>query len=229
MKYLFVLSLIPLFASISMTDVPTTTKAKLIYVGDPMCSWCYGFSPELTKALQSLEDQVDLELIMGGLRPYNTQTMKDLGDFLKEHWQEVSHRSGQPFQYEILKDHHFVYDTEPACRAVRVARALAPNKELAFFKAIQDAFYAQNQNTNQIDTYLAIAQKLDIDQEKFQKAFSSEEMKVAVRRDFERAAEMGIRGFPSMVLQKGEKLFLIANGYRTAEQIIEAVEQRLEK
>ena len=132
----------------SQSSLMSQTKAKLIYVGDPMCSWCYGIADELTKTVESLGADTDLQLIMGGLRPYNTETMKDLGDFLKEHWDHVNQASGQPFNYGILQDHSFVYDTEPPSRAVLVVRKLKPEQELAFFKSIQTAFYKDNKNTN---------------------------------------------------------------------------------
>lgn len=196
---------------------------KLVYIGDPMCSWCYGFSPELEKSLIELENKVDFELVMGGLRPYNTQTMKDLGDFLKGHWEEVNHRSGQKFKYEILKDQSFVYDTEPPSRAVLVMRKLNPEKEFEFFKAIQKAFYQENKNTNKVETYLELAKKYGIKQQTFKAEFESEELKKAIKEDFEKARKMGITGFPSMILEKNGKYHLISNGYTKAEEIVEKV------
>ncbi len=198
-------------------------KPTLIYVGDPMCSWCYGFSPEFSEAVDKLGETIELEMVMGGLRPYNTQTMKDLDDFLTHHWEEVSERSGQPFKYDILKDYTFVYDTEPACRAVCVVRDLAPEKELAFFKAIQTAFYYENKNTGAIDTYLDICKKMDINPKAFLTAFDSDKMKNAVREDFTVSAEMGVRGFPTVILKKDGKYIMIANGYTTAENVMQKV------
>ena len=28
-------------------------RDTLIYIGDPMCSWCYGFAPEMDKILEA--------------------------------------------------------------------------------------------------------------------------------------------------------------------------------
>ena len=42
-----------------------TLVRKLIYVGDPMCSWCWGFAPEI----ESLADDYPIEVVVGGLRP----------------------------------------------------------------------------------------------------------------------------------------------------------------
>lgn len=202
-------------------------KAKLIYVGDPMCSWCYGFSEEFSETVNQLGNKVELQMIMGGLRPYNTETMKELGGFLKGHWNEVHERSGQPFKYDIISDNSFVYDTEPPSRAVRAVRDIAPDKEWAFFKAVQKAFYAENKDTHDVHTYLEIAKEMGIDEQALQKAFESEEMKTAVRNDFTTAAEMGIRGFPAVVLQVGDKSYLVANGYMTSEKLLEIVQAQL--
>jgi putative protein-disulfide isomerase len=36
---------------------------QLIYVADPMCSWCYGFGPEL-QALLELMPEANLDIIV---------------------------------------------------------------------------------------------------------------------------------------------------------------------
>ena len=46
----------------------------LIYFSDPMCSWCYGFGPELSKLVERRPD-LKLSPVMGGLRPYNRAPM----------------------------------------------------------------------------------------------------------------------------------------------------------
>ena len=115
-------------------------KTTIIYIGDPMCSWCYGFAPEITKVKEQYK-QLDFKLILGGLRPGGTEKIQGMDMFLRHHWKEVNKKSGQPFSYEILKQKDFVYDTEPACRAVVVARELKPGIELDFFRAIQTQNY----------------------------------------------------------------------------------------
>ena len=50
---------------------------NLIYVADPMCSWCYGFGKTLSdlQGTPAAGEQFALTLVMGGLRPYTTQPM----------------------------------------------------------------------------------------------------------------------------------------------------------
>lgn len=205
-----------------MSGVSAQKEATLIYVGDPMCSWCYGFAPELKSAAAELREEVDIEIVMGGLRPYNTQKMTDLADFLKGHWEEVHERSGQQFTYDVLQK-DWAYDTEPPARAFTVFRDMNPAESLAFFEDLQKTFYLDNKNMNQAETYASLARKYGLDSEEFIKKFESEVYKNRVRQDFETAAQLGIRGFPSMVLKKGDEYVLIANGYTTAAHITSTV------
>ena len=203
-------------------------KPVLIYIGDPLCSWCYGFSPEISKAVEQLGSTVDFQLVMGGLRPYNTETMVDLGDFLKEHWDHVSQRSDVTFRYEILKDESFVYDTEPPCRAVVVMRKLRPDKEFEFFKAVQKAFYYENENTGDVNTYLAMMSDFGVDPVLFKTSFESEEMKMAVKTDFQLSSSLGVSGFPSTVLKYNGKYYQISNGFVQSDELVESVKSRIQ-
>ena len=216
-----------IFSFLIQTTSMSQTEATLIYVGDPMCSWCYGVAPELNKVVDQLGEGVEFQLLMGGLRPYNTQTVKELGSFLKEHWEHVAEKSGQLFSYGILENVNILYDTEPPSRAVLVVRKMKPEKEYAFFKAVQKTFYVDNQDMNQVATYLPLIEAIGIDAEEFSTAFNSEEMKAAVRRDFEVAAEMGVRGFPTIILKKGEQYHLIANGYARSETMLATLKELL--
>ncbi|MCZ6504367.1 MAG: DsbA family protein, partial [Actinobacteria bacterium] len=77
-----------------------THLRKLIYVGDPMCSWCWGFAPEI----ESLADEYPVEVVVGGLRPGpSAQPLDDrMAASLRHHWVEVSERTNQPFDTAFL-------------------------------------------------------------------------------------------------------------------------------
>lgn len=198
----------------------------LIYIGDPMCSWCYGFAPEITKIKQNHPD-IEFRMIMGGLRPFNTQKISEMTQFLKEHWEEINHRTNQQFSYDILTDPNFIYDTEPAARAVVVARNIDRDKEFDFFKAVQITFYAENKKTNELSTYLDLAEHFNMDQKTFRNLFHSTEIKEETKQDFALANQMGIGGFPSLVLKQNDKYVLLSNGYRKAEEIEDLLSQLL--
>ncbi|NJL12356.1 MAG: hypothetical protein HC913_04725 [Microscillaceae bacterium] len=96
-------------------------------------------------------------ILLGGLRPGTTTVMSEKQKaFLRHHWEEIHQLTGQPFGYDILERNDFIYDTEPAARAVVVVRQLHPLLTFDFFKAIQAAFYVRGQDTNALETYLEL-------------------------------------------------------------------------
>jgi len=200
-------------------------KISIIYVGDPMCSWCYGFSPEFSEALQDLGESIELQVVMGGLRPFNKETMTDLKAFLKGHWEEVHERSKQEFSYGILDNADMVYDTEPACRAVVTMKQFDTEILFDFFKDVQIAFYAQNLDPLSTETYAVLAQKYGVNKEAFAKKFESQEMKDAVKKDFALAQQLNARSFPTVIAKKGETYYLVARGYMEASDVIANVKK----
>jgi putative protein-disulfide isomerase len=164
---------------------------------------------------------------MGGLRPFGRETMAEIGDFLRHHWEEVQLRSGQKFGYDALEHSDFVYDTEPPSRAVVTMRSLNPSMEFLFFKAVQEAFYRNNADTNRLDTYLDLAQAYDVDDQGFVNAFNSRPIKEQTLQDFAFTKRLGVTGFPTTLLQLGQQYFLLAHGYSEAQQMIAAIDKVL--
>ncbi len=195
-------------------------KATLIYIGDPMCSWCYGLSDELTAVRDYYGDELDYELVLGGLRPYNTETMTDLKDFLTHHWEDVNKASGQPFSYGILDNAEITYDTEPPCRAVRIVRELDNDSAFAFFSAVQSDFYLKNKNMHLADSYHESIEKYtNLSVDEFDSVFSSAQAKEDIKLDFQRSSELGVRSFPTLILKVNGEYTVIAKGYAKAAQM----------
>ena len=198
-------------------------KPTLIYVGDPMCSWCYGVSEEMTKVKEHYSETHNFEILMGGLRPYNKQTMDELKDFLTHHWEEVNRQSGQPFSYDILDNSEITYDTEPPCRAVVIVRKMNQEVAFAFFKEVQKAFYKDNMNMHLAESYRSSLEHVNIPFDDFAERFKSTEAAPEVREDFSASSAMGVNGFPALLLKKGDQMTVIANGYASAESMIRSI------
>ncbi len=190
----------------------------LVYVADPMCSWCYGFGPEITKVKETYS-QYTFRLVMGGLRPNGTETIGDLGKHLKKHWEHVQEASGQLFKYDLLENKDFIYNTEPPSRAVVAVRKMAPEKEFDFFKAVQRAFYQDNKDTNQVETYCELVRQMGLSEEEFRELYESEDVRYETRADFQVSAEMGIRGFPATLFRHQGEFFLTSHGYTKAAEV----------
>jgi putative protein-disulfide isomerase len=200
---------------------------EVIYVGDPMCSWCWGISPALFQLQRATNaNGIPYRIVVGGLRPDNSeQWTDDFKSFLAHHWDEVNKRSGQPFGNTLFSREQFQYNTEPACRAVVTARHLMPELESRFFELTQHQFYVKNEDPGTVEFYGPICEELAIDFDAFTKSFSSEAMKSATLADFHRSRSWGVTGFPTVIFRKKDQLFAIARGYATFDQMWNAVEQ----
>lgn len=200
---------------------------NLIYVADPMCSWCYGFTTSMGALLADPgpAQPLQLALIMGGLRPYTTQRLsREKADEIFGHWRHVHEATGLPFAaspHTALDEPGFVYDTEPASRAVVTVRSLWPQHTWRYFKAVQHAFYAQGANVTRPEVLADLAEAGELPRHYFEKALASDKMREATQQDFAQAQSWGIRGFPALVAEHGGQLDLISNGHVPADVLRE--------
>jgi len=202
---------------------------RLVYFADPMCSWCYGFSPVISALADRFDGRLALHLIMGGLRAGNTEAMRlEDKQYIRDAWKRVAATTGQPFDMGFLARENFVYDTEPACRAVVTARRLMPKLTLSFMARIQQAFYAENRDVTAADEIAAVAEEAGFDREQFSAAFAAPETQNETFRDFLTAQELGIRGFPTLIAGSETKGYaLLTNGYRPLEDLADPLERWL--
>jgi len=106
-------------------DQPASPTKHLVYFADPMCSWCYGFAPVIAELAERFEERLPLQMVMGGLRAGNTTPMRTEDKaYIRSAWTNVNQATGQPFDFHFLEREGFVYDTEPACRAVVTAHCV---------------------------------------------------------------------------------------------------------
>ena len=216
-----ILTFLIILSSIKMNSQNDT----LIYVGDPMCSWCYGFSPELDQ-IKATFPNTPFKMIMGGLRVGGSETLGDLSEFLKEHWTEIHTLTGQEFKYDILNQTSLLYNTEPACRAVIVAGDLKPEIKYEFFKAVQESFYYHNDIPGTSETYAQIAVRFGINEQTFVKQFEDAKAKVDTQAEFKLAQAMGVSGFPTLLVKIDGKVYLVSNGFQKASRIITALREK---
>jgi putative protein-disulfide isomerase len=214
------------------------TENSLVYVGDPMCSWCYGFGVPLHQLLEQLP-AVPLAVVLGGLRAYNQEVMPNaLKDTLHHHWEEVTKRSGKTFGKGQFDREGYIYDTEPACRAVVTIRTHAAEHTLAMYHAVQRAFYAEGRDITQTNVLADIWQtlrddlldsktlgKADFSRDNFVQAFTSDAIKTLTRNDFAMVQQWGIRGFPALIAVVNGEAQLVANGYMEANEMLQRVQQ----
>ncbi|MBT8216133.1 MAG: DsbA family protein [Acidimicrobiia bacterium] len=194
---------------------------EFIYVGDPMCSWCWGFAPVLERMTEVYE--IPIRVVVGGLRPGPDANELDeaLARTLAHHWEQVAHASGQPFDHTFLERRDgWVYDTEVPAIAVVTMRQLQPESTLDFHTRLQQEFYAQAVDITDRAVYPALLEGFDVDRDDFLSRFSSEEARASAWHDFAEARSYGASGFPTLLVRDGDEYGIVTRGYLSTERLL---------
>lgn len=204
----------------------TAHDREIIYVGDPMCSWCWGIAPELDELKAGRQD-LPFRIVLGGLRPGPNAVEVDdrMAATLDHHWQAVGERSGQPFDRALLDRRGWRYDTEAACKSVVVMRELDEDLAWPLFKRIQRLFYAEGIVPLGREELGPVIDEYDIDSGAFWAIFESDTATKATWQDFAQVHKWGIGGFPTVVLRDGNQGHLIASGYTEADRMLAALDE----
>ncbi|WP_342624640.1 DsbA family protein [Pseudomonas alkylphenolica] len=195
-------------------------SARLLYVMDPMCSWCWGFAPVAQALIAQARDAgIDTQLVPGGLRTGSSALDASTRGYILEHWQAVNQATGQPFTLEGAMPDGFVYDTEPACRALVAARGLDRQRTWALLAAIQQAFYQGGEDVTRAPKLVELAEQVGFERTAFAERFASAEVRAATASDFTWVQDLGIAGFPTLLAERNGQLALLTNGYQSLDAL----------
>ncbi|WP_277372110.1 DsbA family protein [Pseudomonas sp. AA-38] len=203
--------------------------SRLLYVMDPMCSWCWGFAPVVEALAEQAAAGVPLQIVVGGLR--RDQVAVDAAARVRYlgYWQAVNASTGQLFDFERGLPEGLVYDTEPACRALVTARSLDASSAWSLLKLIQQAFYTEGADVTQASVLAQLAERAGIPRIEFAEAFDSLAMREATAADFTWVQDLGIAGFPTLLAERDGQLALLTNGYQPLEALAPLLGRWLER
>jgi putative protein-disulfide isomerase len=202
--------------------------AKLYYIHDPMCSWCWGFRPTWLKLRASLPADVAVENVLGGLAPDNDQPMPTgLRAAIQGHWRAIETRLGTPFNHAFWTDCQPRRDTYKACRAV-VAASLRDREE-DMIEAIQQAYYLRALNPSEPETLVRLAGEIGLDQAWFGDILFSAETEAEFGRQLRLAQALGASSFPSLRLEAGGRVQPIQHDYQDHRISLEEIERAQKK
>lgn len=216
-----------------MSEATEPQTPRLLSFVDAMCSWCYGFTPVLEQIRSHFTDRLDHYTFAGGLRPFNTEPMTpEWREKLSKTYATIAEMTGQRFTTKKLFDPKFIYDTEPASRAIVTMRFLKPGMDYSYYLTIQNAFYAFGEDITQPEILGAYAEKFEVRYADFLEAFNSDDIRQSTLGDFQVAKNLGIDGFPTLVLHRVDgknpnALLLVGQGYAPADEMISRIEAAL--
>jgi len=181
----------------------------------------------MAKIQEKYKDKYDFEILPGGMWTGDNVKILDesLGNYIQNHNKKIEQltgrRFGEKFNKNVLQKSGIVLDSFPGAKAVVLAQKLKKEVAFSYLKKIQEAFFIEGKDTNNLETYIEIAENLGIDGGDFRREFISDNLIKETLKYFDRTTSMGVGGFPSVILSVDDKSRIISRGYTSFEELDE--------
>ena len=205
-------------------------QTTLIYVHDPMCSWCWGFEPTRERLFAAIEGRMPIRRLVGGLAPDSDAPMAEemkLG--LQQTWQRIQQTiPGTEFNFAFWTDCAPRRSTYPSNRAVIAARRQDESCDPRMTQRIQQAYYLEARNPSDNETLIELAEDIGLDVDRFSRELVDETTEQTLRAELQQSRAMGINGFPSLAAIQGDQLYHVGLNYLDAQAMLDQLESLIE-
>jgi putative protein-disulfide isomerase len=198
----------------------------LIYVHDPMCSWCWGFEPTRQKIFAAIAGRMQIRRMVGGLAPDSDAPMPEaMRSMLQQTWQRIEQMiPGTEFNFDFWQKCSPRRSTYPANRAVIAAREQGDEFDAQMTARIQRAYYLEARNPSDNSTLIELATDIGLDSERFATSLVADATQQKLIAEIQATREMGIGSFPSLAVQKADDLRHIGLNYTRPEAMLREIE-----
>ena len=203
---------------IGMHRMSAQERPEIIYVFDPLCGWCYGFSPVIKQAYDSYKDKADFKVLAGGMVIGDQiGPIGRISEFLKKATTNVTQRTGAVFSPLFLdtiltEGTQILSSMEPSI-AVQICKTEKPDRIFEFMAELHKDIYISGLNTAIPADYERLAKKMGFDSEKFINNIQSDNYIRRTEQDFEKASALGIDSYPAVLLRYKQGIKVISRGY----------------
>jgi putative protein-disulfide isomerase len=198
----------------------------LIYVHDPMCSWCWGFEPTRRKIFAGLPEGMPVKRLLGGLAPDSDQPMPEpMRAGLQQTWRRIAAMiPGTRFNFDFWTENTPRRSTYPANRAVIAARMQGEDYDPLMTAAIQKAYYLEARNPSDDSTLIELAGEIGLDSERFATDLAADSTHQMLLEEIREARMLGIDSFPSLAVVHDGSLRHIDLDYGDADAMLRQIE-----
>lgn len=197
----------------------------LIYVHDPMCSWCWGFEPVRKQLFSSLPNDVAIKRLVGGLAPDSHVAMpQDMQKVLQSVWRKIEDTiPGTQFNFDFWTSCAPRRSTYPSNRAVIAARLQGEHFDEQMSLRIQQAYYSEAKNPSDDDLLIALAKDIGLDAERFALDLNSDAVNGIFEEELKESRQLGMNSFPSLAYQIDDNVYPLEIDYLNPDTTINKI------
>lgn len=213
-----------------LADQNPNPEYTFIYVYDPLCGWCYGFSDVMMRLAGEYGEKANFEVVAGGMvRGDRVGPLSEIAGYLQGAIPTVENTTGVKFGPAFMADLHgeglTIMDSEPACLMHTAVKMLRPELALPFAAAVQKAIYRDGLQPTDKEGLQTIALGLGVNIDDLTALLSTDDLYQAMINEFNRSEGLGVTGFPTLFLEIGGERYVLSRGYTRFENIRDQVEK----
>jgi len=217
-----------------MQVIDFSQKRKSIdvyYVTDPICSHCWALEPVLRRFVEQYGHYVNFHTIMGGLLE-KWAGFADVSNGISSpsdvagHWREVGEHSRMPIDGTVWLENP-IQSSYPPSRVFKVIQKHNGDLANVFLRRAREAVFVFNQNIAEDSVLIGIVNNLGLDGEKIVKEAELPIGQQLLTEDFALASQLGVRGFPTIIMLNEENKGVKIVGSRTLDSYTSGLKQVL--
>jgi len=145
---------------------------QILYLFDPLCGWCYGFSQTIVDFQKKHQGKYEFVAIPGGMMvDTGVKPIADMEDYIASAIPRVEQMTGSkfgdPFKLHLLRSRTTLLDSEPPSRALITFRTFRYDDAISFAHALQKAHFFHGRDYNDPALYEELASSFGLDPEAF--------------------------------------------------------------
>ncbi|MBN2696140.1 MAG: DsbA family protein [Bacilli bacterium] len=193
-------------------------KIDVYYFTDPLCSHCWALDTALTKFKLEYKDYINLHTIMGGMVEDGNHYENLNGPEAKEqasHWEQVGKFYRIPMNGKIwMKDP--ITSSFPSSIAYLLIKKHNEGLATKFLRMVREGAFVFEKNIAKPETLKNIASDLGIDDAIIKESFS-ESGKQVLFENLQPMIDLGVTGFPTVIMVNSNNEGIKIVGARTAD------------
>lgn len=203
-------------------------KKQILYLFDPLCGWCYGFSETMLAFYKEHASDFEFVAVPGGMitgkriAPYNTMEA-----YILNTYKRIEEMSGTAFGESYIRKiitSETLMDSEPPSRALLTFRSFHPDRAVEFAHELQKSHFIDGKLYDEA-LFKDLAINFQLDPKSFMERYQDLRMKQNVQQEFAWVKESGVQGFPTVVYRSENKYYMLAHGFTSLSQLNTSLEK----
>ena len=214
--------------------IESGTKLKIVQFTDPLCGWCYGMEPVMTKLRYQLGDQLDFSYVLGLMIPgplevfgYGFEALQRFNAMKSQiayGYMMIEQATGMPMEVgrvdRIQPEDISSLEGSLGYEAVKLVEG--PERAIEFMRAMRQGLYAFETSIGTRESVAMLANLFGVNMKDSDDAIESGDAQRLLDDEVQQCRAMGIKAFPTLQISYGEVSAMIS-GYQPEDVMAQAI------